>query len=281
MTAPAVTPTPTPESVQPPSSPTPPSTPRTPPTPEVWRAGPNAPAWAAGKTGEELLGITQQLAQVVEQQNRNAPANVQPANQLYAQMQDQGPTFADDDYLTGKQVKQFAQQIQKQQNPLIDQLTQMTASTSLGLIQQKYGDQFKRYGPEIHATLTQIPRTAWTVDNLEQVVSLVRSRHIDEEIQDRVNAERNRLLNDIPPTMRPNGGAGSATQSSIPGQPSIRDESLPAAWRSRAEQVGLTDSDVLDFCRANGQTPEQFFAQFKAPLGVVVEDVSVNQPRSV
>lgn len=219
---------------------------------------------------------------MVEQQNRNAPpANLQPANQIYQQQQQAAPQFADDDYLTGKQVRQFAEAERQRSQQPFDQLAQNTSGLALTLMQDRYKDQFKRYGPEIHAQLANVPRNQWTVDNIETVVNFVRGRHIEDEIRDRVAAERTQILSNIPPTMRPTGGAGSANQSPIPGSPSVQDESIPLAWRQRAEQAGLTDATVDEFCRANGQTREQFFKQFDKPMGMIVEDVRVNQPRSV
>lgn len=203
----------------------------------------------------------------------NQAQRIAPAAAPQAPVPDSWARLADDDYLTGAAFKQasqsFAQQFQQQSNTAVE----LAASGNLALVQGRHGEAFAKYGPEIQATLTQIPKQAWTVDNLDMAVNLVRSRHLQDLEADLRRKVREEVFADIPPTMRPNGGAGSVPTSPIPGQPSLRDDKLPAAWRARAEAAHLTDESVREFCQTAGISIADFFKQFDQPLGVVVEEV--------
>ena len=119
-----------------PSTPTPPGGPDTPsptvtepatpvssPNPE-WRAGDEAPPWARGKTPEEVLGIATQMYGTLEKFNQTGnlapvpqPAAPQPAQPVAPPQYPAAPAtppqpveLSGEDYVTGGQVQQWAQQ---------------------------------------------------------------------------------------------------------------------------------------------------------------------------
>ena len=272
MTAPlsgnaASDPTPTP-----PPSPTPPTTTSgsvTPPETPVWRAGPNAPQWAANKTGDELLAQNIAMYGVLERFNQQNTVPQQPT-QVSAQ---QGVgEIADDDFLTGRQAKDLLNRFQQQFSQPNPDVVNLAASASLGIIQQKYAKEFAKYGPEIQATLTQVPKTAWNLDNLERVVKFVRSEHISELAHE----EAERMLAEMAPTMRSTGGAGSGLVPQTNNDRTLQSEKIDAGWRERAAKAGLTEQQLDDFCAKNDMTRDQFFRSFE---GKVLSDAVVNLGR--
>ena len=224
----------------------------TPPAePKPWTAPDSAPAWAKGKTPEEILGISTQLYGIVEKFNQQSA--VQPP--APAPSAAAPTTFNDDDFVSGAQVRQLLQQAAGQVTPQMQQNAEGLAQMALSMVRDKQKDVFERYGPEVQTYLANMPKTAWTVDNLTQVANLVRSNHLDELVAEKAR----QLVAEQLPTMRSNGGAGPG--ASIPNASrSIQSDTLPDRFRKMAAAVDLTDSDLADFCRVNQTTPEAFFA---------------------
>lgn len=240
----------------PPATPLPTSTPpgttapASPVAAEPWRAGANAPRWAQGKSAEEILGIADALLQAAP-----APAPAAPV----APPQ---PTFDDNDYLTGAQVKQY---IAAQQNN--NGAVELAASANLGLLRSQYASDFNKYGHEITAKLSGVPKNLWTLDNLETVVKLVRADHLDEIAQERAT----QLAANMPGTIR-STGAGSDFPA-VNRETSLESEKIPAEWKRRAAAANVTERIVDEFCRANDITPAEFYKQFDTPMTRIVEDI--------
>lgn len=248
MTAPAPTPdllngTPTPSSTPPGTSPGAPSA-------ESWRAPASAGRFA-GKTAEEVLGIAAALTDIVERGAQPpAPPAPLPADDI-----------ADDEYVSGAQVKRLLQS-----RPVDDTPVRLAADANLSITRQRFARDFERYGSEIDAKLRTIPHNLRTLDNLETVVKLVRSDHLDEIVSE----EATRRASEMAPALRSSGAAA-------PGAPVTREYSLESdkidpEWKRRALESGITERVVEDFCRANDMPVEAFYKQFEKPLSAIVSD---------
>jgi DNA primase len=187
---------------------------------------------------------------------QQAPQNgyVQPNGYAPAPLQ---PAPDPNDYPTWAQLQAFIQQQAQQQfTPQIDRMYENQAAVNLQMLrgQDKYKAVFEDYGPEFHTEVAKLPATARSLDNLQMVADLVRGRHVDELV--RKGATQ---LNTTPPTMRPNGFAGSSGAPPTDNGLSLQSDQIPAAWKQRAIEQGLTDESIAEFCRANNQTTRQFY----------------------
>lgn len=222
-----------------------------------FRFGDDAPAWAKGKTPQEVLGIASQLANTVQQYNMGG----QPQQQQYqaAPQQPQQPQFASDEYVTGDRLQQWGQQaITEYVTPQLQGIVDMTAQTNLNFVQREFSKEFERYGPEIHANLaTLTDKRLWTVDNLKKIVKFVKADHVDELAREQAA----RLVAEMEPTWRSSGAASAPVASTEP-QLTVQSETLPADWRERAAKVGLTEQTLDEFCRANDMTRADWFKLF-------------------
>lgn len=231
-------------------------TPTEPAKAEPWRAGAEAPAWARGKTGEEILAITNQF---VEQVVRPAaPAPVAQAPSVPTALDPQG-------YVTGQDLLNAQQQAVSQFAPTLQRLAEQNALSTYRLVSSdpKYAEVFKNYGPEVSQYLARLPREQWTVDIVEGAAKLVRADHVDELVRDGAQ----RLIQNMEPTIRPTGG-GATPQA--PNQDlSLKSDKLPTEWRDRAAKVGLDERTLDEFCFANNISREQFFKTFEH--GLIVE----------
>lgn len=223
-----------------------------PPTSSEFRFGDDAPAWARGKSASEVLEITTKLANVVQQNNLSQPP---------PRVEQPAPAFSPDDYITGSHLQSWGQQaVRDYVNPQLETLKTMTAQTNLNFVEREFADDFRRYGPEIHANLAQLTdKNLWTVDNLRRVVKFVKADHVEELAQERAA----RLVAEMEPNLGRSSGAPAVPVPTTDPKLSIKSESIPSAWRERAEKVGLTEQAVDEFCRANEMTREEFFKQFE------------------
>lgn len=234
------------------TAPTPPAT-----APE-WRAGETAPAWARGKTPEEILGIAQRLvdAGLSVQETRPAAASATPTVTASSNV-------GDDDFVTGRDLRAAAASIQ----PNLNDGIALAASGNLRLIQREYAKEFQRYGAEISAMLATVPKNIWTLDNLERVVKLVKSDHLDDLARERAQE----IVNAMEPTIRSTGVGGSV---SVPDpKTSLASEQIPTEWKERAARAGITEKVVQEFCVANEMTPEAFYKQFATPRTAIAAEI--------
>lgn len=255
MTAPLTPDTPTPNggassTEQTSSAPAPAPTP-----PPVWRAPENAPAWAKGKTAEEILQQNIQLAEVVSRFNQQGILQQQPAPQAPVQATHQTASFGDEDFLTGAQVKALLQQAVAQVQPAVQQATQAGAQANVGIAMMQFKPEFDRWGPEINSMLANVPLEQRNVDTVKQIVNIVRGNHVDELVAEKVAAASQHL-----PTTRSNGAAAGQPTSLNNG---LNSPHVSDAWKLRANAAGISEREIEDFCRVNEMTPDQFFKQFE------------------
>ena len=222
-----------------------------------WRAPSGAPAWAQGKTPEEILGIADAAMSILNERKGTVP----PPTAVPEPTTDFG--FADEDYITGAQLKQLVERIGA---PTRD-TAELAASATLGVARQQFAQDFTKYGAEISGMLATVPKNLWTLDNIGKVVKMVRSDHLAEIIAQ----ERANFTSGMEPTLRSSGAAAPAAPVSR--ENSLESEEIPAEWKRRASAAGVTERVVDEFCRANDMTPAAFYKQFKTPLNRIVEDI--------
>lgn len=222
-----------------------------------WRAPVGAPAWAQGKSAEEILGIANTLVDMYSKGGE--PTREAPPAPVTA------PQIADDDYVSGAQLKQF---LAAASAPNTDSIN-LAASASYGVVRSQHAATFAKYGPEIEAKLARVPRNLWTLDNLETVVKMVRSDHHAEIVEEGVN-ERIRQLTESGTALRSSGAATPLVP--VTRDQSLESEKIPAEWKRRASEAGVTERTVEEFCRSNDMTPADFYKQFDTPLNRIVED---------
>lgn len=209
---------------------------------------------------EQILGIAQTATDMLSQREPVSAAPVAPAPTAF--------DVADDEYLTGAQVKRM---LSDRATPVDDTAVRLAADANLGIVRNQFAQDFAKYGPEISALVAQVPSNLRTIDNLTRVVKMVRSDHVDE-----IAAERaQQLASTMASTLRPTGGASAS--ASVSREYSLESEKIPPEWKERARAAKITEETVADFCRANDMTPAQFYKQFETPMNKIVEDVSVRR----
>src|SRR5690349_5660360 len=165
---PSNTPTPSSAVLGTPTGSAPSSAPATAPA-EPWRAGAGAPAWAQGKTPEEILGLAVQLNEALGAQlQRPAVQNGGPTNGQPVQT----APFVEGQYVDGGELMRNAPQLIDQRvAPQFQNLYAMQGDTNLMMVKQNpaYKDVFERYGPEVNAMLASVPKERWSIDNLQKV----------------------------------------------------------------------------------------------------------------
>lgn len=252
--------------------------------------GPDVPTWARGKSAAEVLGITTQLYGTVEQITRgNAPsaplAPTPPAQQQGIQQPSDRNYLDPDMPMTYGQVQQWGQQTLDQRiAPQIAQLAEMVASNNLNTVKTatKNAEIFDKYGPEIYGYLGRIgDKRQWTVDNLQEIVNIVRGHHVD----DLVNEKASRIAASQVETLRSSGAAGLNPMGTSQPNLTLDSDKLPQEYRERLKRVGLTLDSVREFCYSNNMRVEDWFKQFESQAitetsGVgrrAVEEISFKQ----
>lgn len=204
----------------------------------------------AGKTAEEILGIAQGL---IEANQRPIQVQAQPQPMSRFDMD-----IADDDYVDGKKLKDMVRRMAAfNPNTLDYGARQQAAQALLATVEMRRGDEFRRWGPEIRSELSKLDPGAWTLDNLNIVVDIVKSRHIDELAAEKAQ----RLVNESHPTIR--SGAGGSASGTPYRQPTLQDDDVPKEWRQAAQAVGITEQQVWEFCQAAGISEEQYYRDLK------------------
>jgi AraC-like DNA-binding protein len=215
-----------------------------------FRFGSEAPEWARGKSASEVLRMTEdmygalQRVQQPQAQAQPTPSAPSVAGQPTMQTWVNDPTAAARDVATST----FA--------PAFQSLAQQNASTLKFMIRQKYTKEFDRWGPEIETTLAGVPPERLTLDLLDQAVTLVQGRHVNELVAERA---RELMAQGGSGMERPDGS--SAAGGAGVGNTRLSLDNLPPAVSEAAKRVGLTTQHVIEHCRATGQTPEQWLAQ--------------------
>lgn len=147
----------------------------------------------------------------------------------------------------------------------------LAASANVNIVRQIHAATFAKYGSEIDAMIAKVPAHLRTVDNLQQVVKLVRSDHIDELVSEQVTQR----VSSMEPTLRSNGAA--TPPSPVAREHTLESDKIPQEWKNRAQAARLTEVQINDFCRANGMSVVDFYKQFDKPMNAIVEDISLKR----
>lgn len=124
------------------------------------------------------------------------------------------------------------------------------AQTIQALAEQKFADDYKRWGPEINGYISQIPVERRTLDSLEKVVKFVRGNHVDELASERA---RQMLANGQGLGERSTGAAGVQINSNP-----FDVNKLSDGQRKLMEHHGIAPSEVVDFCRRTNMPIEKW-----------------------
>lgn len=215
-------------------------------------------------SAEQILGVGQTLLEAVEARNDTVPPTTQaaPASEF--------GTFADDEYISGAQLKQVLSKLGSGSGDALS----LAASGNEHVVRGKYASDFTKYGTEINALIARVPANLRTVDNLEQCVRMVRSNHLEEIASERAQ----QIASELGATFR-STGAGTPPPP-VSREHSLESEHIPAEWKARALSEKITEDVVRDFCRANQMTERAFYEQFKTPLNAIVGERSQRGSRN-
>jgi hypothetical protein len=204
-------------------------------------------------TKEQILGIAEGTAVVVEQQNQLLQRFNQPVHHPQPNAFDLDRELPDGEYADNAKVKTIFRHLANQPQPQDSR----GAQALLGIIQIQRSDEFKRWRNEITAELSKLSMEHWTLDNLNVVVDIVKSRHIDDLAAEKAQ----RIVSESHPTIRSgSGGSGSVTHT----QPfSLDSDKVPASWALAAKAAGITEAEVREFCEQTGQTVQQYMADLE------------------
>lgn len=204
-------------------------------------------------TAAQVLGVAETLLEARE------PEPVAPAAPAADEFD-----IADDEYVSGAKLKDI---LRRAASPSGDALS-MAASSNEYIVRQKYASDFAKYGSEINTLLARVPANLRTVDNLERVVKMVRSDHIEEIAGERAQ----QIASELGATLRSTGAGAPPTPVSR--EHTLESDKISPAWKARALKNGITERVVEEFCRANEMTPADFYKQFDTPANRIVEEIS-------
>lgn len=231
--------------------------PATAPAPQQaeFRYGEEFPDYLRGRSPAEAAQLLQQAVGVLRQVAVNQPVYQQPAP---AAPSNPDTAIGEDDFITGRHLQglsqQFAQQTIGAVTPVVVQALDLAASSNLDRVREKRADVFARYGHEIYGHLASVPKTAWSIDNLERVVKLVQADHLEEVTRER--AERLAASGDLSLRATGAGGLPMTNQAPTPW------DSLTDAQRSRLSAKGLKPEVIRENCAKMGMDEAKWYARY-------------------
>lgn len=229
----------------PPPSPAPgASTPASGTPPAEWRAGPESPEWARGKTGPELLAISARLADELSR-----PAAPPPPQNAPIQV-------TDDDFIRNPLAA--AQMVADQRmaaamDPMQKAMQGFAVSNAAiqrSLAAQQYPDVFSKWGAEVDEAMKNVAVELRTLDNYEKVVTYVRGKHTDEIAMERAKA----MLAGGGLGERSTGANGLAIQGVGFDIAKLRPDQ-----QELMKKHGIGIQEIESFCKANGWPTQKWF----------------------
>ena len=210
-----------------------------------------APRWVAGqhstfagRSAEEILGIAEAQAAMLAR-----PIQVQAPQPSRFDLD-----IKDEDYVDGRQLKQLVSRFANNPNTVDYGARQQAAGALLATVEMRRADEFRRWGMEIRQELVKLDPGNWTLDNLNIVVDIVKSRHIDELAAEKAQ----RLVSESHPTIRSGtGGTGSGVPYK---QQNMESEGVPREWSQAAKAAGISEQQIWEFCQAAGISEQQYYA---------------------
>ena len=251
-----------------------------PTAPSEWRAPATAAPYFAGKSAAEILGLAEQLAGALQ---GVVQTGVQPQTPATPQQQPQQPWSnqwgsSSPNVFSQYPSQQPAPQWNAEANPTFGDLQRVApdlinqavtpqfqnvdvrlSQLALDTVKRANAPIFEKYGPEIDAYLVKVPFNQRTVDNLQTIVQIVRGNHVEE-----IGREiAGRLVAEMEPQLRSNGSPSVPVAQAEP-KNTLQSDAIPQDWKKRADQLGISESSIDEWCQSNRMTRDQFFAQFGA-----------------
>ncbi len=159
-------------------------------------------------------------------------------------------------------MAQLAPQYLQGQQAQVQRAVDLTASMALDRVRSERPEIFNKYGPEVYGYLAKVPKTDWTVDNLNDVANLVAGKHYRELAREEAQRLAVAGSTDAGVIRSQTGAAPNlATPTSTDFSPSS--EKIPAEYRARMAAVGIDARTMDEWCRVNNMTHEQFVKQFE------------------
>lgn len=134
---------------------------------------------------------------------------------------------------------------QTQVLPALRAAALQTAATNKRLVQMQRQDEFRRWGPEIEATLEKMAPdpTSWTPDNMNSVVDVVKARHVNELIAE----ERAQYSNELGGfSMRPSAPRSAPSRGPISGG-NIDLDKLPPGYGDALKALAVDQRTIDEF----------------------------------
>ena len=203
-----------------------------------WRVPENDPRpWARGKNAAELLSLTDQAIGYLQAQQAQQPAYQPPPPPVLDPTQ-----IRDDDFVDGKTLKTYLQQVAQPVQHGFEHVYSNLASNALNQAKAKHSDAFERYGGEIQDLVQRIPLASRSLDNIELTIDLVMGKHRHDEAK-RLEAK---FAGD--PTLRgsSSGNYGISANGQV-GGPTVKSDELPPDYRALLERKGLNDEKLREF----------------------------------
>jgi len=213
---------------------------------------PAIPEYLRGKTAADAANLLQGLVESVGRNQAQAQLPQQPALN----------TLGSDEYVTKGHLEQAQVQALQQVSPWLQTVADQQATFAYGLAKREEETVFKKYEPEIIKVLQSVPRQNWTLDVIKNAVTMVKGKHVDELVTDKVR----QLEATMGSAMRSTGRAGPASDFQTKDTIAERLGKAPQEWQTRAKAAGITDAVVMEMCQANDMTPDDFFKWFGKDL---------------
>ena len=230
--------------------------------------GPGVPPWAVGKTNQEVLAMSVQMAEALQtvQPTRN-PTQQQPVQQPVAAVQPTMPTQDDytlDPIAATQRTLEYNYGLRVQ--PVLDQLAAQMAGTGRQVAQMQHPEEFKRWAPEIDQLIVNVPSQQRTAELYSQAVRLVKANHLDELVAERAREQMGASVGD-------RTSAGGAIASGTVATVDLT--KLSPAYKAAMDAMGIGPGELHEFLGKTGQTMEQFVES--ANRNQVITDVSYDK----
>lgn len=214
-----------------------------PPAPEPWKPGPGAPAWAVGKTADEILALAQRMATEWVPREQTPTPTQQPRQ------------VTDDDFI--QRPLEASERVvaagMAPMNTALQGLAAQQASITRSLMAQQYKDTFDKWGAEVDAAMQNVAIELRTPENYLKVIKYVRGNHEDE-----IATDKARQMMATGALGERATGANGLQVSSTQG---FNIDKLRPDTQEYIRKHGLTAQHVADFCKANGWTEEKFMTE--------------------
>lgn len=259
------------------------------------------PSYLIGKTAKEAAQITDQLYQQLlgqvnpQQQTQTAatPAvttqvqsQPQPTQTVGSQSGYQRPT--DDDFLSnpGQATEALGNYMYQQQiAPELQQTRVALAQQARQTARMLFKGDFDRWGPEIVAELNKLTPESQTPELIEAVVKMVKSNHIDELVNEKLDGKIQELQDSD--TLRPGTTAVAGGTSLLPEDGiDLKSDKITYEFEFKGQKVkfgewcrmmGVTSADIDDTLRKAkphltlSEARKEYFKEITGGKAVVAE----------